>query len=128
MKKSAMVAIVSLILAILFWCAEIFVNTSNFEIIILILAFVSSILFICFLCVSIFTLVAEKNNKKVSKYKMFAIIDGCIGVLVLAYSIYDIKTDTGWFAGLLGTILLLFVLPIVLLLLLADFIVWRIKR
>ena len=37
-------------------------------------------------------------------------------------------TDTGWFAGLLGTLLLIFALPVLLLLLLADHLVWRIRK
>jgi len=67
-------------------------------------------------------------GKKASAYRIFAITNGILAVLVTGYAVYDILTDTGWFAGLLGVILLVYVVPVFLVLLLLDFIVWKISR
>ena len=45
-------------------------------------------------------------------------------VLTFLYAIYDIKTSTGLFAGLFGTVLLITVVPITLALLLIEFLIW----
>ena len=64
----------------------------------------------------------------VSVYKIFAVTDVIMGVGVTSYAIYDILTDTGWFAGLLGMLLLILVLPVILLLLIIDFIFYMINK
>ena len=79
---------------------------------------------VCSLAVSI----GRKFCRRTSPYLVFAGADILIGICVAAYAVYDIQTDTGWFAGLLGTLLLIFVLPIVLVLLLADVLVWKLKK
>ena len=45
-------------------------------------------------------------------YAVFAVTDIILALMTAAYAVYDIKTSTGWFAGLLGMLLLVFVLPI----------------
>lgn len=42
-------------------------------------------------------------------------------ISVAAYAVYDILTDTGWFAGLMGSVLLIYVVPVIVLLLVIDF-------
>lgn len=44
------------------------------------------------------------------------------------YAIYDINTDTGWFAGIVGVLILCITIPVFAVLLLADFIVWIIRQ
>ena len=68
--------------------------------------------------------VSKKLIPKASPYKIFAISVSIIGVLTFLYAIYDIKTSTGLFAGLFGTVLLITVVPITLALLLIEFLIW----
>ena len=64
----------------------------------------------------------KKGAPPPSPFFVFGVVDGVLCVLVAAYAAYDIATDTGWFAGLLGTLLLIFVVPALAALLLADII------
>ncbi len=124
MSKSEKITLTLFILSAICWFVEIVINPSNFEFVLVIAAIILSLLFICFCGISI----AERLNKNVSPYRVFAIVDSCIGVCTIVYDIYDIKTDTGWFAGLFGTLLLMFVVPISVALLVADFIIWKLKK
>ena len=72
------------------WCTALFAYIGT----------IFSILTICFLIVSI----SKKLIPKASPYKIFAISVSIIGVLTFLYAIYDIKTSTGLFAGLFGTL------------------------
>ena len=92
------------------WCTALFAHIGT----------IFSILTICFLIVSI----SKKLIPKASPYKIFAISVSIIGVLTFLYAIYDIKTSTGLFAGLFGTVLLITVVPITLALLLIEFLIW----
>ena len=92
------------------WCTALFAYFGT----------IFSILTICFLIVSI----SKKLIPKASPYKIFAISVSIIGVLTFLYAIYDIKTSTGLFAGLFGTVLLITVVPITLALLLIEFLIW----
>lgn len=124
MTKYMKISMIALALAAICWWTEIVINPSGFESILGIAAIIFSLLFVCFLVIAIM----QKINKNISPYLVFAIVDGVIGISVLAYAIYDILTDTGWFAGLLGTILLIFVAPIFTVFLLIDFGAWLWKR
>lgn len=114
----------SFVLAVLCWVGCITVKMVNLEFLFVLAAVVFSIVFICFLAVSI----SQKVNKNISPYRVFAVVDGLIGLCVVIYAIYDILTDTGWFAGLIGGLLLMIVLPIILALMLADFLVWKLRK
>lgn len=121
MAKYIKWTVISLALAVFFWVMLLVVNPSNFELLVTIGAMVCSVCFICFLVICI----NQKMKKPASPYRVFAITDGVLAVCVALYAVYDILTDTGWFAGLFGLLLLIFVLPLLLVLLLADFLVWR---
>lgn len=112
------------ILATFFWFACIVAEPANFELFYALVAVAFSIVFLCFLAVSI----SRRMKKSISPYKVFAVVDGLVGLCVAAYAIYDIMTDTGWFAGLLGVLLLLLVVPITIVLLLADLLVWKMRK
>lgn len=72
------------------------------------------------------------GKKKPSPCGVFAIVDIILMLGTGIYAVYDIMTDVGWFAGLFGTLLLIYVLPCMLLLLIIDgivaLIIWRKKR
>lgn len=92
--------------------------------IVLSLAVVSAVITsICFISVAI----VRKFNSRLSPYRIFAITDVFVGICVAGYAVYDILNSVGWFAGLLGVLLLIFVIPIVAVLLLADFLIWFFK-
>lgn len=117
-------AIVLTITAILFWFIEIVINPSDFELILALAATVCSILSICFIVIA----VAKQIKSKVSGYVIFAWTDGIISIAVTIYAIYDMLTDTGWFAGIVGMLLLIFAVPAAVLLLAADLILYRINK
>lgn len=48
-----------------------------------------------------------------------------LGISVAAYAVYDILADTGWFAGLMGSVLLIYVVPLIVLLFVIDFVLYR---
>lgn len=125
MSKPVKITIFSFVLAVVCWLIEIVAEPSA---IIAVAAVVLSIIFLCFLSVSICSWIAKKREKDISAYKIFAAADCCIGILVTMYAVYDIKTDVGFMAGMVGFLLLLFVIPIVLVLLVADFIIWKLKK
>lgn len=81
--------------------------------------------FICF----IISYGVGKIFKKLSAYTTFAITNIVVGISVTVFSVYDIRTDTSsLFAGLLGKTLLLVVIPILICLLVVDFIMWLKKK
>ena len=125
MLKSWKRVLILFAIALACWFVEIVIIPSNFEMLLVITAVVSSILCICFFAVA----VIRQIKPHISGYKIFALEDAIIGICVTAYAIYDILTDTGWFAGIVGVLLLIFVLPVILLLLIIDFVLYmRNKR
>lgn len=115
---------ITFLLATLFWILSIVLSPATFQLWSGIFAIAFSIVFLCFLVIAI----CKKKGKSISPYRTFAIVDAIIGLCVLLYALFDIATDTGWFAGLTGMLLLIFVLPINLLLLLIDFLIWKKKN
>lgn len=113
--------ILTLALAAVCWTAAIAAEPGRLQLLFAAAAAIFSIVFICFLAISI----ARRVNQQLSPYLVFAIADGFLGLCVSAYAVYDLITDTGWFAGIVGTLLLIFVMPIILILLLADFLLYR---
>lgn len=124
MSKSWKRAITLFVVAFVCWFVEIVINPSGFEMIMFFLAVISTVLCVCFLVIA----VLKQIKPNVSVYKIFAVTDTIIGIGVTTYAIYDILTDTGWFAGLLGMLLLILVLPVILLLLIIDFIFYMINK
>lgn len=104
------------------WCILIVWNPSDFEIWFAAAAIVSSILFVCLLAVCGVSRMAARKGKNVSPYKIFAAADLLVGLLVAAYAVHDIVTAVGFFGGLLGALLLIFVMPVVAAFLVIDFI------
>lgn len=84
--------------------------------VILYAAVAATILCICFFV----TVIVSQIRPGSSGYKIFAWTDGLIGVCVTIYAIYDIQTDTGWFAGLFGMLLLIVVVPTAVVLIIID--------
>lgn len=106
------------------WYIGIVISPLNLELILCFVAMVSSILCICFTIIAIM----KQIKPNVSGYKIFAWIDSIIGVGVGIYAVYDILTDKGWFAGLLGWLLVIFVIPVIVALLIIDFILYKIQN
>ena len=124
MSKYTKITLILGALAAACWIVSIAVPPANLEFLFAFAAVAFSIAFLCFLAVSI----SRRVKTDISPYRVFAVVDGLIGLCVAAYAVYDILTDTGWFAGMLGIVLLLLVLPITLVLLLLDFLVWKVRK
>lgn len=108
----------SLILMILCWFVF---SIDNFEMVRFLTTIYCAISFICFL----FTGVVKQIKKNASPYCVFAVINFLIGISLFIFSIYDINDSDGWFPGLVGSILLAFVIPFIILLFIIDFVVWK---
>lgn len=124
MSRYTKTALILLAASALCWGICIAADPAKLQLLAALAAVVFSVMFICFLVIGI----SRRINKNISPYRIFAVTDGLIGLCVVLYAAYDILTDTGWFAGITGVLLLILVLPIILALMLADFIVWRLRR
>lgn len=124
MSKYIKTTIIFFVLSVLLWGLVVIVDGASLKVWLGLFAIAFMILFLCFLAIAI----SKKLNKNISPYRLFAIVDGLIGVCVLTYAVFDIINDTGWFAGLTGMLLLIFVMPIILTLLLGDFLVWKFRK
>jgi hypothetical protein len=125
MKNFLIGTLGSLLISILLWFVSIVYNPSDFEMILFVGAIVSTATFICLSVVCISRLI----SRNLSSYAVFAVTDTVLAIAVASYAIYDIKTDTSEFmSGLLGCILLMFVIPTLVLLLVVNLIIWWIKR
>ena len=87
-------------------------------------AFVCWYVEMCFLVIA----VIRQFKPEISGYQIFAWTDALLGISVAAYAVYDILTDTGWFAGILGYVLLIFVVPVIVLLLVIDFVLYKRRK
>lgn len=114
----------SVVLAAAVWFAGLVFNPPGLEMVLAIAAIVFSIISICLVVCCI----AEKINSQVSLYKVFAIADIVLAVLAGGYAVYDIRTDAGWFAGLLGALIMFMGMPVFAVLLLGDWVVWLVNR
>lgn len=124
MSKYTKTTLILFILAALFWMMCIIAEPANLELIFALVAVFCSIGFLCLMAVSI----SQRMNKNLSPYRVFALVDALIGLGVVLYAVYDILTDTGFWAGITGIVLLVTVLPMTLLLLLADFLAFHISQ
>ena len=85
----------------------------------------SAILFICFL----FTWVIKLIKKTISPYLVFAVVSFVIGIGISIFSVYDMKIhEDEWFGGLVGAVLLVYVVPFIILLLIIDLIIWKVRK
>ena len=114
----------SVVLAAIVWFVGLVFNPPGLEMVLAIAAIIFSIISIC-LVVCCF---ARKINSQLSLYKVFAIADIVLAVLAGGYAVYDIRTDTGWFAGLFGALIMFMGMPVFAALLLGDWIVWLVNR
>lgn len=128
MKKVLKWAGIAFAAAAVCWFILIIWNPSDFEIWFAAAAMVSTILFLCLLAVCIGSWLAGKKGKNLSPYKIFAAADLAVGFLIAVYAVHDILTADVFFGGLVGVLLLIFVMPAVGVLLVADFIAARRKR
>jgi hypothetical protein len=117
--------LISILIYILLWLMSIACKHYHFEIILYVCGIASTATFICLSVVCIVRLI----SRNISPYAVFGVTDSVLAIVVALYAIYNIKTDTSWFMpGLIGGILLMFVVPILLLLFVVNFIMWWIKR
>ena len=84
------------LITFLLWCCFFMLQV---EIVTLVLLFACANLTVATV---IFLIVAfiKKRLPDVSAHRIFTIVDGVVGTGILTYGIYDILTDTEWFAGL----------------------------
>ena len=115
---------ISLLLAVFCWILSGVIASATPKIWIALFAITFSMIFLCFLTIAI----SKKIRPGLSPYRIFVLTDSTLGLCILGYALYDILTDTGWFAGLRGMLLLIFILPINLLLLLITFLIWKFNK
>lgn len=87
MSRNMGITLVLLILSVIFCFIAILINSTGLDLYVTIV--ILSLLFTCFLAISI----AEKVCNKISPYRIFAVVNICVGVLVAAYAIHAAMCD-----------------------------------
>lgn len=125
MSRVEKITITIVLIAIVLWVTEVgVINTYLADSLgVLEFAIVLSIISACMCGVCL----AKRFMKNASPYKVFGIVDMMLEVFIVGYAIYDLMTDTGMFAGLLGFLLLCFVAPIPVILLIVDVVLYLAK-
>lgn len=118
MSRFEKITITIVLIAIVLWVTGIgVINTYlSDSFVVLEAAIVLSITSVCMGGVCL----AKRFMKHASPYKVFGMIDMALEVFIVGYGIYDLMTDTGMFAGILGFLLLCYVAPIPVILLIVD--------
>ncbi len=70
----------------------------------------------------------ERLRWRLSPYVIFALAILVAELGFAAYAAYDIATDTGFLAGIVGALILMVIIPSLVLLQLIDLIVWLVRR
>ena len=73
-------------------------------------------------------LLVRRSRPQASPYKPFAAAVLFCAAAAAAFAFWDMAHSSGMMAGLLGTLILLFAEPVALLLLIIDYICWRISK
>ena len=123
MSRYVKIALISFAVAVRMWFTY-FIYPARLEFVCGVAAVLSTLIAVNFLAISI----GQRRGWRWSPYRIFAIVNAALALGVAAYAIYDLQTATGWFAGLVGALLLIVVLPIIAALLLADLSLWLCKR
>lgn len=123
-NKKLTAFLVSLALCILLFYAATSLSLEIDQLYLLFAAAAAGIFRVCMGAVT----VAGLFLKNRTGYAVFAVTDIILAIMTAAYAVYDIKTSTGWFAGLLGMLLLVFVLPVNGVYLLVDLIAWHVRK
>ncbi|MDE5817797.1 MAG: hypothetical protein K2I07_00530 [Lachnospiraceae bacterium] len=118
MSRLEKITITLILIAIILWVIGVgVINTYlSDSIVVFESAIVLSIISVCLCGVCL----AKRFMKHASPYKVFGIVDIMLEAVIVGYAIYDLMTDTGMLAGILGFLLLCFVAPIPVILLIID--------
>ena len=127
MKRSTKYTIIVCIMTLVSLYIAIGINPTNYEMIIGATAMILTAVAIAMLLVQLGLWIGSKINKSVSPYRLFAVVNSIIGIGCVLFAIYDIRTDDGFMAGLLGYMILMLVVPFILLMLLIDYLLWKRK-
>lgn len=100
---------------------------TSFVVIIEIFIYLFLCLFFFLMAVSFIASIVQMIQKKVLGYISFGIINGTTLLLTLIFSVYDMffRQTSGGFDGLFGFIALITIIPIVIFLLIVDWILYR---
>lgn len=71
---------------------------------------------------------AGRMKKRISPYLSFGIINAVIELVIVAYSQYDIRCNSGMMAGVIGKLLMYFIAPVPVILIIIDVIVYLVKK
>lgn len=127
--KYLLVAVIATVFSFICWLFSVLGD----GVVVIFCAIIGTIVALAFYFIFLTALIANKCGKqKPSPYSVFAIVDIILMLGTSIYAVYDIMTDVGWFSGLVGWLLLIYVLPCMLAVLIIDgiiyFIVWRKKK
>ncbi|MBQ4284016.1 MAG: hypothetical protein IJB96_08835 [Lachnospira sp.] len=71
--------------------------------------------------------IGESMNKRIiSPFVLFGVLEGLLAIAFAIWGVYDIMTDEGWFAGLVGLVLLIYVVPFLVIAIIVDIIIARV--
>ena len=121
MRKILIGLLISLIVVMFFWFGKLIYDE---DITFFIFGSFPAILFLDLLLTGAVTQIW----KNVSPYRVFAISNIVIGIGIASYAVYDIKTDEGFLAGIIGSLMLAFIVPFIVVLLVAELLIWERKK
>lgn len=98
-----------------FWLGEFFVSSAAAAIMALI-------------CLINYLLRKRRSGKGVSPWKLFAVIDVLLIVLLVLWSVWDMETDTGFMAGIGGAVGLYYGVPLLAVLLVVELLIYNTVR
>lgn len=120
-QKLLIFSVVFTVLSVILWILTANVFLADFMIPTAIIAITLSALAVCFWVTTI--ICTKIKGSSPSPFLIIGITNLILLIISLTYGIYDINTGTGWFAGLAGTLILVFVVPTLIVILLANAIV-----
>lgn len=123
--KYLLVAVIATVFSFICWLFSVLGD----GVVVIFCAIIGTIVALAFYFIFLTALIANKCGKqKPSPYSVFAIVDIILMLGTSIYAVYDIMTDVGWFSGLVGWLLLIYVLPCMLAVLIIDGIVALVIR
>lgn len=113
---------------ILLWVATAVSIDTAIETVLLVLLLLVTVAFSFVSIAQIIVCLVKRFNENVSSYFLFGIINCVIDLLIAGYAVYDMFNSTGWFAGLTGFLILCFFVPIPVVLIIIDVIVYLVRK
>ncbi len=131
MKRTLMRAIIVTVMAIISVAAlmPMFDSKAMSDSLIWVFGFYLSLITVPMMIVFWTVHIGESMNKRIiSPFVLFGVLEGLLAIAFAIWGIYDLMTDEGWFAGLVGLVVLIYVVPFLVIAVVIDILIARVIR